>query len=959
MVRVAETRATIAFGRLAVLPHRRELRIDDCPIELGSRAFDVLMALIDARGSVVSKDALMDRVWPGRIVEENSLQSQISMLRKAFGTERGLIRTVAGRGYQFIGEPSAREAAVDAPKVPAAATGTTAPIRPPTNLSEPLSELIGRESELAEVAALLGDNRLVTLTGAGGIGKTRIALAAARVLLPTFPDGVWVAELGPLSDPDFVATTVANALNLKLDAEATTAEHIAEAVSSKRVMLVLDNCEHVIVPAARMAEALMRANSAIRVVATSREPLRAEGERIYNLPPLSVPAVGAEDPEEVLRTGAVRLFLARMLAQERYFVRDERLTRGMATICRRLDGIPLAIELAAARASTLGIEGLAARLDDRFSLLTGGRRTALPRHQMLRATLDWSYELLSEPERAVLRRLAAFAGGFSLEGAVALAVGGPISASDVVDTLADLVAKSLVGAEVDRSALPYRLLETTRAYALEKLSESGEFAKVARRRAEFLRDLLLRAEIELETRSAADWVNAYGRSIDDVRLALDWAFSPAGDANLGVDLTVASVPLWVQRESMDECRRCVERALGSLEAGSTDASLRAMKLNSALGLSLTFAKGHVHRAGDAWTAALEIAERLGDAEYQLRALWGLWAYRLSVGECRAALGLARRFGRIAMCNADGVNQAIGDRMMGFSLYYLGDHAAAQWHMERMLAGYPARSGPSHINRFHYDQRSTAKAILARILWLQGFADQSMVAARSAVEDAGSIDHAISHCYVLAAAMCPLAILVGDLASAERAVAMLHDVAADRMLGVWPTWGRCWNAVMLMQRGDTASGLRALEASLPQLRETRFALSCTAFLGAMAEGLGNTGKAAQGLALVDEALERSQRNEELWYVAELLRLKGELVLAEDDGKHSAAAEEHFLQALDWASRQGALSWELRAAMSLAKLRCKQAKPKEALALLAGVYGRFKEGFQTADLRAAKALVEALS
>ena len=433
---LAETPAAIEFGRFRVLPRRREFLIEGRPVELGGRAFDVLMALIEASGAVVGKDALMHRVWPDRIVEENNLQAQISALRRAFGAERDLIRTIAGRGYQFTGEIRTVSASANATAV--MPQPTPGPSRPLTNLPEPVSELIGRDDELDEILDLSASHRLVTLAGAGGIGKTRLGLAVARRLLPQFADGIWLAEFSPLTGPGLVAATIAGAVGLELRGGEVSTQRIAQALAGRRMLLVMDTCEHVIAAGAAMAEAVLRAGSAVHIIATSREPLRVEGEWVYPVPPLAVPAENAADQDDPMHYGAVRLFVERARAAEPHFAPDSRGATMIAAICRRLDGIPLGIELAAARAAALGIGELAARLDDRFQVLTGGRRTALPRHQTLRATLDWSYELLAEPERVILRRLAVFAGAFGLEGAVAVAAISEISPSEVVDGLFNL-----------------------------------------------------------------------------------------------------------------------------------------------------------------------------------------------------------------------------------------------------------------------------------------------------------------------------------------------------------------------------------------------------------------------------------------------------------------------------------------------------------------------------------------
>jgi DNA-binding winged helix-turn-helix (wHTH) protein len=303
---VSEPSAGVAFGRFQVLPDRRELLADGRPVRLGGRAFDVLIALIEARGATVSKDALMARVWPGRIVEENNLQAQISALRAAFGADRELIRTVSGRGYQFAGEIRALPAAPVERAAPAATvTWPEATLRL-TNVPEPVSDLIGRDDELREVPTLVAAHRLVTLTGPGGIGKTSLALAAARRLLPRFADGVWLAELAPLADAGLIPATVAAAASLELAPGPVSAAHVASALRGKELLVILDNCEHVIDAAALMAEALLHANAAAHVIATSREPLKAEGECICTVPPLTVPAEDTEDHLALLGYDVIR-----------------------------------------------------------------------------------------------------------------------------------------------------------------------------------------------------------------------------------------------------------------------------------------------------------------------------------------------------------------------------------------------------------------------------------------------------------------------------------------------------------------------------------------------------------------------------------------------------------------------------------------------------------------------------
>jgi predicted ATPase len=750
---------------------------------------------------------------------------------------------------------------------------------------------------------------------------------------------------------------VAAAVGLELGGGEVSAQRVAQALADRRLVLVLDTCEHVIAAAAAMAEALLRAGSALRILATSREPLRAEGERIYPVPPLAVPAAEGEDPWPY---GAVWLFVVRSRASGAYVSEDRHGAAVIAAICRRLDGIPLAIELAAARAAALGIEEVATRLDDRFQLLTGGRRTALPRHQTLRATLDWSYELLPEPERVVLRRLAVFAGVFSLEAASAVVASAEVTPAEVVDGLSNLVAKSLVALEVNGLVTRYRLLDTTRAYVLEKLGESGERERLARRHAEYYRDLFERAEIEAETRPTADWLADHGRQIDNLRAALDWASSSDGEASIAVALTAAAVPLWMHLSLMAECGGRVERALAAMEAETSPDARREMKLHAALAASLIYTRGGAVLEIEAtWRKAFAIGESLNDAEYQLRSLRGLWTSHTASGRHRVALDLAQRFCTLAANRCDPDDRPIGDRLIGVSQHYLGDQPSARRHIERFLADYvtPDRIA-SHVVRFQQEQRVTARAFLARILWLRGFPEQAMRTAESSIEDARAKNHAISLCYALTHAACPILLWVGDLAATERHVGMLLDYSARHALAHWRAWGRGHQGLLVIERGDVVTGLRLLRAGLDELGEAQHGLRYGMFLGTLALALAQAGQVCEGLAAVSEAIDHSEHTQELWQMAELLRIKGELLLLQGPPTAAARVEDHFRKALDWARRQGALSWELRAATSLGRLLRDQGRRADAIALLQPVYDRFTEGFDTADLKAAKALLDVL-
>jgi len=929
---------------------RRELRDGGKPVAIGGRAFEIVETLVRSAGQLVTKDELMDRVWHGAIVEENTLQVHISALRKALGADRGLLKTASGRGYRLLGSWIAREAGASATRMEVRAEPATAPT-PQGNVPAIAAKLVGRGDAVKRVRDLLSAYRAVTLTGPGGIGKTALALEVAREPL-RFDGERWLIELASLADPRLVASAVAGVLGLRMAGSEISAEPVARAIGNRKLLLLLDNCEHVVEMAAEVAETVLRLCPNATVLATSREVLRIEGEHVYRVLPLEVPPPDRDAPSDLLGHSAVQLFLARTAALATDPVADAASLSTIAAICRRFDGIPLAIEFAAARAATLGLSQVARLLDDRFRLLTGGRRTALPRHQTLRAALDWSHGLLAEPERILFRRLAIFAGSFSLEAASEVAASPELRASDIIDGISSLVAKSLVVAEVWGTAR-HRLLDTTRAYAAEKLGESGEREGIARCHATYYRGLFEQAEAEWEVRSTAEWIDEFGWRIDNLRAALDWAFSPEGDATLGVALTAAAIPLWMQLSLLEECRGRVEKALAALQPGANRDTRTEMKLHAGLAESLRYTSA-VSETGAAWTKALEIAESLEDSEYQLRALWGLWLFHTTGARHRVALGLAQRLCTLAERWPDPNDRLIGERAMSVSQHYLGDQSKARRHIERVLADAVIADARPHLIRFQIDSRVMARVFFARILWLQGFPDAAMRAAERSVEDARAANHAISLCYALFLAACPIALSDGDLVAAEHYVSMLLDHSTRFALTFWAARGRSYQGALAIARGDVDTGVPLLRGGFDELGEARSAVFGSIEL-LIPEALGRAGQIAEGLTAIEQAINHSENTGERWMIAEMLRVKGELLLLQGGPTAAAAAEDHFRQALDWAARQGALSWELRAAMSLAGLLRDQGRSADAKPLLQPVYDRFTEGFDTADLKNAKLLL----
>jgi predicted ATPase/class 3 adenylate cyclase len=418
----------------------------------------------------------------------------------------------------------------------------------PNNLPVQLTSFIGLEGEIDEVKQLLATTRLLTMTGAGGCGKTRLALQVAAVVLEDFAEGVWLVELATLSDPTLLFQAVASALNIREQPGRSLQATIIDYLSPKQLLLVLDNCEHLVAACARLAETLLRACPHLRILATSREALGIAGETIRPVPSLSVPDPRRQPTVETLRRSeATRLFIERAIAGLPTFSPTTRNAEPITQVCQRLDGIPLAIELAAARVKVLSVEQIASRLDDRFRLLTGGSRTGLPRHQTLRATMDWSYELLSEAERVLLRRLAVFAGGFTLETAEAVCTGMDAETSAVLDLLTHLVDKSLVIMEERGGTSRYRLLDTVRQYGRNKLLESGEDPRVRRRHRDWYLQLAEAAEPELHGPDQRLWLDRMEMEHDNLRTALDWSKVDEDGSEAGLRLAGALWWFWYVR----------------------------------------------------------------------------------------------------------------------------------------------------------------------------------------------------------------------------------------------------------------------------------------------------------------------------------------------------------------------------------------------------------------------------
>jgi predicted ATPase/DNA-binding winged helix-turn-helix (wHTH) protein len=899
--------ADIRFGPFTLIASERLLLRDSEPVRIGSRALDILIALVTRAGEVVTKEELISTVWPRTFVGETNLRVNVAALRKALGDlqePHRFISNITGRGYCFV-------ASVSAAKEPA---GQVQPEMPGSRQAPPATgslprldgRIIGRDGELDLLDRQLRDLRILTIVGAGGIGKTTIAVSLAQRNLDRFPDGVAFVDLGTLADPALLPTAVAKGTGCVLGTADQLTE-LADKLVDRSMLVILDCCEHLVDDVARLVEILAARAPEVRFLVTSREPLRVQGERVHRLAPLTFPSEGeVNDAPSALGFAAVQLLVERVADGIGGYVLSDAEAPLVAEICRRLDGISLAIELAAAQVDSLGIQGLAVSLRNSFDGLTRGRRTALPRHQTLHAALDWSHSLLDEPQRFVLGHLSLFNKEFTMEAARAVASdGGTI---DVTACLGDLVAKSLVVA--DRSLHParYRLLDMTRAYAAQKLSASGRSEEASQRHAKHYLAFFGQAAEQWQASHDTDWLALHNRDIGNLRAALDWAFSSQGDPMIGVGLTVAAIPLWYQLSLVDECLMRVRQALEWLERQDKPDDRSLMRLYAALGFPHMRAISGRPSGAKAWERSLEIARRIDDVDFQLRALWALWVDRTNGGNSRAALGMAEEFHRMAARSQDPADRLIGERMRARSLHFLGDQPRAEAHVRRMLDEYLAPANGAHLARFQYEQRLTARITLARVLWLRGREQEALGEVEDMIGTALQADHNLTTCHVLSDAVCPIYLMAGDLDRAQHYTGMLLERTKAHALDVWHAYAECYQGDILIRQGNATAGVPLVRHAMDRLERAGFHLYRTVFHAVLASGLQALGRVEEALGLLDAALALTRQTGEAWYVPELLHQNARLLMTRDDAR--ADARRLIEQSLALATEQDAVAWASR-------------------------------------------------
>lgn len=917
----------VHFGPYRIYPGQRLVMEADQPLRLGRRAMDILLILLEHAGNVVSKQQLIASVWPDSVVEEINLRVHMAALRKALGDGQAgqrYIITVAQRGYSFVAPYSVAHIEQHPQRGAVESSGHNLPLR--------RTRLIGRQTLVDNLVTQLPRQRFITLVGPGGIGKTTVALRVAEHLIGRYRDGIRLLDLAPINDPLMITGHLATLLGLSLHDDEPL-NNLGRFLHKRQMLLVIDNCEHLIDQVALLCESLLRGAPQVHILTTSRESLRAEGEFVQRLESLDCPPpIAVLDRAQALSFSALQLFVERAMASHDSFELSDAELPLLIDICRRLDGIPLALELAAAQVASLGLGGLLAQLQDSFRLLTHSSHTTLGRHQTLRATLDWSFELLSACEQTCLRRLGVFRGGFTLASAAAVIVGEHIEPREVFGSITQLVAKSLLSVDVGDEEVFYRLLDTTRTYALEKLEQSSELPGTRERHAERCLALMQQAQKEWERTPTALWIERYARSLEDIRAALDWGLNAQGPQTLAIRLTAASTPLWQELSLPREHGGHVRKALALLDAAPEPCAHLKMTLKLALGSACYHAQGGTAEAIGAFVTARTLARQCHDVVGELRAVSGYLAVNLLCGKYQMALEQSQQFDRLGM-RGDPVLSLSMHRLRVLALHFAGDQSRARINAEEVIQRM-AHSG--HLNRFthgfgvQYDQSVAALTILARILWIQGQPEQAWRTARQALDIALQINHGTSICYTLALAGCLIAHYNGDTPTARDLLRLLLEQAQKNSVLLFYTWARHYAQVI-----DGADTQVSRRSGVGLIKEIMVTLDT---------------------ALVDDdLLARADCGAAGWSTAEILRARADALLAADCPVQNCSAETVLLKALNVAKSQGALAWELRSATTLARLWQRQGRYRQAHELLAPIYQRFTEGHATPDLVAVHRLL----
>jgi predicted ATPase/DNA-binding winged helix-turn-helix (wHTH) protein len=938
---------TVSFGPFRLVPAERLLTRDGMPVSIGGRALDTLIALTNRAPAIVNGRDLVNLVWPDVTVEEANIRVHVAALRKALGHGRDGSRyvvTVPGRGYTFVA-PLRRVSEPGANGISAQISAAS-----PGSLPPPVRYMVGREESIAELASQVWSHRCVSVIGPGGIGKTTVAIAVAHALARRFgTKWAFFVDLGSLGDKMDVASAVAGAIGCPVQGLAPETA-LLEFLADKRALIVLDSCEHVIDAVAPLAARIFAEAPAVHLLSTTREALRIEGENAYLLSPLEPPVDDAATADSALVSPAVQLFMERAAASGHLNALSDDDAPVVADICRRLDGIALAIELAASRVGTYGIVGVANLLSHASALQLKGRRSATPRHQTLHAMLDWSFNLLSHDERRTLCMLSAFVGQFPLEAAYAVADAGDTGKPGLAAVIAGLVDKSLVSVVPGGGPASYRLLDTTRVYAAGLLKDNEERRTIAFRHALYFNALLRSVAIDapgFDGREAARFASHLG----NIRKALVWCFSDSGDETIGRHLAADAALLFFGLSQFEECQQWCRKAIQVLDADEPDKNLE-LRLYYALARSVLFGASGSSEITEVFEHALRLSAELADKRRQFALLTDFNIHLVRNGDFKNALATARESVAIAERSGDTAEQVLAEWMLGATYQSAGNLTAALHHCRHGFR-LGSDSGPLQLD---LASEARARIALARSLWLRGFPDQALDTAHETLELMARYSHHASYCFTLVWTV-PIFFWCGEFDAASKPVDVALAHATKHRLSTYESIARSQKGVLTILRGDASAGLKMLEDAHSTLVAGPYNVFASPTACLLAKGLVNAGRSGDAHSVIVTALSRADQVDEQSWRPELLRTMGEVLLQMSE-PDAARGESFLVESLQCAQKQAAVGWELKAALQLAGKWEGTGRITDAESVLSMAYQRFSEGYGTRDLLLAREMLKSL-
>ena len=915
------------FGTFELNATRSVLLRENVPIHLGSRAFAVLTVLVENADRIVGTDELTARVWPGVTVSDSNLRVHLAAIRRALSDDREanqVILTAPGVGYKF--------------DLPVTIQKLSVQQRANSCVPAALVDLIGRDAVIRELVETIQKYRFVSIVGSGGIGKTSVALAVARRAMERYNDGACFVDFTSVDSQASLLLAVSGPLKLDLIGSSDEGALIG-ALCKREMLLVLDNCEQVLDQAAALAEAILRDCHHVHILATSREPLRAEGEFVRRLLPLQSPPVGETSltTAEALKFPAVQLFVQRARSSFPNFGLQDGDGPALAEICNKLDGLPLAIELAATRVDLFDLPRLSEQLDHLLQFLTRGRRTAQERHRTLRATLDWSFRLLTESEQRLFARLAVFRNAFCREAALEVAGDDLLSREEVLDGLANLSAKSLLVVSSENQAPIFRLLESARSYAGEKLDSNGEGDTTHRRHAAYLMQRLGQMYTERESANLSNH-SMYARMADETRSSITWSFS-GGDKAGGVQLIAASAFLFSELSLFEEYKLYVDQALQVVHEIPNGARAE-LKLLDVAGPAIYETLGSVPELYTTANRLLELAAELGDRQAETGGLHSLWRYHHGRGEYAIALAITERIRHSLEENQKG--ELWWKPLQALCLLYQGNTTDARNIIASLDAQIPFPDGGINAS-YDYKVAVLVNGALARILWLQGMPESANRCANAALEAALQSGQAVSICFTLAIAGCAVALWNENIAEAERCLTILREQARQAKSPYWLQYVNVFEVGLEATLEPDHSPVLLGDA-----KTARWDYRHWENFSVLGEGFAPA-----------EFLNRAKQDASWWCAPQILRLEAHRLHRQFGQEAHGEVSALLRNACDVARQHKALAWELRIAMSLLEVARSPDEKRQAKALLSETLDDLSEGFSFAVVQRAQAMMERTS